>query len=101
MPLRLVWREAPDAPFLFASSADGAAWETASQDGQYKNYVRGLAFGLGRFVALGGDPGCLGAGCDDRWIPFGVVGRGTGFTSACRVGRGLRVGHGVLLIPFV
>jgi hypothetical protein len=46
---------------LFASTADGAAWETSSFDGQYKYSVRGLSFGLGRFIAIGGDPGSVGS----------------------------------------
>ena len=45
---------------LLASSVDGAAWKNAQKDGQYKNFLRGLAFGGGTFVGIGGDPGAVG-----------------------------------------
>lgn len=46
---------------IFASSADGATWETSQRDGKYKDYVRGLGFGNGTFLAIGGDPGSVGS----------------------------------------
>jgi hypothetical protein len=46
---------------IMASSADGAKWETGKRDGKYKDYFRGLAFGSGTFLALGGDPVSVGA----------------------------------------
>src|SRR3954469_17204983 len=46
---------------ILASSADGEKWESTSIDGKYKNYVRGLGFGNKMFVAIGGDPGSVGA----------------------------------------
>jgi hypothetical protein len=45
---------------LLAWSADGAAWKNVQKDGQYKNFLRGLAFGGGAFVGIGGDPGAVG-----------------------------------------
>lgn len=45
---------------LFAWSSDGAAWKASFKDSQYKNYLRGLIFLNGAFVALGGDPGSVG-----------------------------------------
>ena len=46
---------------VLATTRDGAKWEVASRDGQYKNFVRGLAFGSGAFLAIGGDPGSVGS----------------------------------------
>lgn len=45
---------------LLAWSADGAAWKNTQKDGQYANFLRGLAFGGGGFVGIGGDPGAVG-----------------------------------------
>lgn len=45
---------------LFASTADGSTWKTALKDAQYSRYIRGLGFGNGSFLALGGDPGAVG-----------------------------------------
>ena len=45
---------------LPASSADAAKWELGTRDGKYKDYFRGLTFGNGTFMALGGDPGSVG-----------------------------------------
>lgn len=47
---------------IFASSADGQTWHTGKQDAKYAKYYRGLAFGDGKFVAVGGDPGAVGHG---------------------------------------
>ena len=46
---------------LIASTADGVAWQTASRDAKYVSYLRGLGFGKGMFLGLGGDPGAVGA----------------------------------------
>src|SRR4051812_39428084 len=46
---------------ILASSADGQKWDIDSKDGKYKNYVRGMGFGNKTFVAIGGDPGSVGA----------------------------------------
>lgn len=45
---------------IFAVSRDGVKWETGTRDGKYVNYVRGLGFGKGLFVGVGGDPGSVG-----------------------------------------
>src|SRR4051812_43303868 len=41
--------------------ATGAAWQVSGRDGQYKNFLRGLAFGNGTFLGIGGDPGAVGS----------------------------------------
>jgi hypothetical protein len=46
---------------MVASSADGRDWQTGTKDAQYSKYVRGLAFGNGVFLGLGGDPGSVNA----------------------------------------
>lgn len=46
---------------IFASAVDGATWKTSIKDAQYSRYIRGLGFGNGGFLALGGDPGSVGA----------------------------------------
>jgi hypothetical protein len=46
---------------LLAATRDGATWETMVKDGQYKNFIRGMAFGNGGFLAIGGDPGAVGS----------------------------------------
>ena len=45
---------------IFASTTDGATWKTSIKDAQYSRYIRGLGFGNGFFLALGGDPGAVG-----------------------------------------
>jgi hypothetical protein len=47
---------------IFASSGDGSAWKTASKNASYSRYVRGMSFGNGGFLAVGGDPGAVGIG---------------------------------------
>lgn len=47
---------------LFAATRDGSAWKTEFKDGKYSRYVRGLSFGNGTFLAVGGDPGAVGVG---------------------------------------
>lgn len=46
---------------ILATTADGKTWKTGKQEAKYVKYIRGLAFGDGRFLALGGDPGSVGA----------------------------------------
>jgi hypothetical protein len=46
---------------IFAASTDGQSWKTGTRDGKYTYYFRGLTFGPGGFLALGGDPGAVGA----------------------------------------
>src|SRR5689334_15529839 len=45
---------------IFAATADGTAWKTSVKDAQYSRYVRGIGFGNGYFLGLGGDPGAVG-----------------------------------------
>jgi len=46
---------------ITAATADGKAWKTGFKDAKYVQYVRGLAFGNGTFLGLGGDPGSVGS----------------------------------------
>lgn len=46
---------------IFAATRDGTVWKTSIKDAQYARYIRGLGFGNGAFLALGGDPGAVGA----------------------------------------
>lgn len=39
---------------LFAVSTDGIEWQTGLHDAKYSNYMRGVAWGAGRFVCVGG-----------------------------------------------
>lgn len=41
--------------------ADGQNWKTQTQDAKYVKYLRGLGFGKGFFLGLGGDPGAVGS----------------------------------------
>ncbi len=45
---------------ITAVTRDGRTWKTGFQDAKYVKYVRGLAFGNGTFLGLGGDPGSVG-----------------------------------------
>ncbi len=45
---------------IVASTRDGVLWQTGSRDAKYVNYLRGLGFGKGLFLGLGGDPGAVG-----------------------------------------
>ncbi|MCE9567813.1 MAG: hypothetical protein K8U57_37925 [Planctomycetes bacterium] len=45
---------------IFASTINGSAWKTSIKDAQYSRYIRGVGFGNGNFLALGGDPGSVG-----------------------------------------
>jgi hypothetical protein len=46
---------------IMASSPDGTKWELGERDAKYSIYFRGLAFGSGTFMAIGGDPGSVGS----------------------------------------
>ena len=46
---------------IMASSTDDAKWDLGKRDAKFSIYFRGLAFGDGTFMALGGDPGSVGA----------------------------------------
>lgn len=52
---------------IHAASTDGAAWKTGTKDAKYSHYLRGLGFGRGQFLGLGGDPGAVGSSA-----PFAV-----------------------------
>src|SRR5579872_784826 len=45
---------------IMASTADGATWQMGTRDAKYVTYLRGLGFGKGFFLGLGGDPGAVG-----------------------------------------
>jgi hypothetical protein len=46
---------------ILAATADGKAWRTGKHEAKYVNFLRGLAFGNGAFLGLGGDPGSVGS----------------------------------------
>lgn len=46
---------------IYASSADGAAWQTGRKEAKYVKYFRGLGFGNELFLGIGGDPGSVGS----------------------------------------
>ncbi len=46
---------------IMAASSDGIAWKTAKHEAKYVQYIRGLTFGNGVFLGLGGDPGEVGS----------------------------------------
>lgn len=46
---------------ILANTADGKAWKTGKHEAKYVKYMRGLCFGNGQFMALGGDPGSVGS----------------------------------------
>ena len=45
---------------ILANTSDGKTWKTGKHDAKYVKYIRGLSFGNGQFLALGGDPGSVG-----------------------------------------
>lgn len=45
---------------ILASTSDGKLWKLGKHEAKYVKYIRGLLFGNGQFVALGGDPGSVG-----------------------------------------
>src|SRR3954447_22474935 len=46
---------------ILASTGDGKTWKTGKHEAKYVKYMRGLCFGSGQFMALGGDPGSVGS----------------------------------------
>jgi hypothetical protein len=46
---------------IFAGTVDGVTWETRTLDAKYSKYLRGVGFGRGEFLAVGGDPGSVGS----------------------------------------
>jgi hypothetical protein len=46
---------------ILAATADGSTWKTGKHEAKYVRYLRGLAFGNGLFLGLGGDPGSVGS----------------------------------------
>ena len=51
---------------ILAATADGKTWKTGKHEAKYVKYMRGLTFGNGQFLALGGDPGCVG--CSNPFV---------------------------------
>jgi hypothetical protein len=45
---------------LLAVTSDGKAWRTSQLEAKYVKYLRGLTFGNGQFLGLGGDPLSVG-----------------------------------------
>lgn len=45
---------------ILANTSDGKTWKAGKYEAKYVKYMRGLLFGDGQFVALGGDPGSVG-----------------------------------------
>ena len=45
---------------ILAATTDGVAWKTGKREAKYVHYLRGLGFGNGQFMGLGGDPGAVG-----------------------------------------
>ena len=45
---------------IFAVTTDGVTWQTGTKDGKYRDFIRGLGFGHGGFLGIGGDPGTVG-----------------------------------------
>jgi hypothetical protein len=46
---------------IYAQTTDGKTWKTQFIDAKYVYFLRGLTFGNGKFMALGGDPGSVGS----------------------------------------
>jgi hypothetical protein len=53
---------------ILAATSDGKTWKTGKHEAKYVKYMRGLCFGDGQFMALGGDPGCVG--CSNPFVMF-------------------------------
>src|SRR4051794_22447162 len=45
---------------IFSTTTDGKIWKSGTRDAKYVKYLRGVGFGNGQFVGLGGDPGSVG-----------------------------------------
>lgn len=86
---------------IMAATRDGAAWTLADNDAKYSRYYRGLCYGGGRFLALGGDPGGVGVASafvstsDDgtAWSAFRDI-AGKFILRRAAFGNGLFVGVG-------
>jgi hypothetical protein len=46
---------------ILASTSDGKVWKTGKHEAKYSKYIRGLTYGNGKFMGLGGDPGSVGS----------------------------------------
>lgn len=46
---------------ILATTVNGKTWKTGKNEAKYVKYMRGLCFGNGQFMALGGDPGSVGS----------------------------------------
>jgi hypothetical protein len=46
---------------LFSVTRDGITWNRYEKDARYAKYLLGMVFAKGRFIALGGEPGAVGA----------------------------------------
>jgi hypothetical protein len=57
---------------ILAATSDGKTWKTGKHEAKYVKYVRGLTYGKDRFLALGGDPGCVG--CSNPFVMFSTDG---------------------------
>jgi hypothetical protein len=69
---------------ILAVTADGKEWKVQIHDAKYVHFLRGLGFGKGFFLGLGGDPGAVGGSRPfvmttekgDKWAgPFDVHGK--------------------------
>jgi hypothetical protein len=68
---------------LLASSKGDGKWSVSKRPGGYGGYLRSLAFVNGQFVALGGDPGAVGAADPyvmtsadgEKWETFKIAGK--------------------------
>ena len=86
---------------LFAATRDGAAWKAFSKDGQYKFFLRAVAFGDGAFLGIGGDPGAVGSSAPfvvrstdgDTWTDYIPI-AGKNIIRRIAWGNGMFVGVG-------
>src|SRR5712672_2013923 len=86
---------------IFATTTDGVRWDTVKTEAKYVQYVRGLAFDGRQFVAIGGDPGSVGASkpflatSEDglKWSALRELG-GKHIVRRLAFGKGLAVGVG-------
>jgi len=46
---------------ILSVTSDGKTWKSQNLDAKYVKYLRGLGFGNGYFLGLGGDPGSVGS----------------------------------------
>ncbi len=86
---------------LFASTRDGAAWKAFAKDGQYRFFLRAVAFGDGAFLGIGGDPGAVGSSAPfvvrstdgDAWTDYIPI-SGKNIIRRIAWGKGMFVGVG-------